>query len=127
MLLCAVRREQLPVVVFCFSKRRCDSLVDSLASLDMTSADDKSDIQVHFMQRKKACEAEQGPHVLPSLGAQQLLQLVESASLHTLYPWSLVWSTGLMVSVRACSSMWRCTSASAAAHIALEYRVRPQC
>jgi hypothetical protein len=34
------------VVVFCFSKRRCDSLVDSLASLDMTSADDKSDIQV---------------------------------------------------------------------------------
>lgn len=34
------------MVVFCFSKRRCDSLVDSLASLDMTSADDKSDIQV---------------------------------------------------------------------------------
>lgn len=35
------------MVVFCFSKRRCDSLVDSLASLDLTSADDKSDIQVH--------------------------------------------------------------------------------
>ena len=46
-----VRREQLPVVVFCFSKRRCDSLVDSLASLDMTSADDKSDIQVACLAR----------------------------------------------------------------------------
>lgn len=41
-----VCREQLPVVVFCFSKKRCDSLVDSLASLDLTSADEKSDIQV---------------------------------------------------------------------------------
>jgi len=40
------------VVVFCFSKRRCDSLVDSLASLDLTSADDKSDIQVRHLGKK---------------------------------------------------------------------------
>lgn len=38
------------MVVFCFSKKRCDSLVDSLASLDLTSADDKSDIQVLVFQ-----------------------------------------------------------------------------
>lgn len=40
------------MVVFCFSKRRCDSLVDSLASLDLTSADDKSDIQVRHLGKK---------------------------------------------------------------------------
>lgn len=33
------------MVVFCFSKKRCDGLVDGLGSLDLTSAEDKSDIQ----------------------------------------------------------------------------------
>ena len=36
----------LPVVVFCFSKKRCDMLADNLASLDLTAAAEKSAIHV---------------------------------------------------------------------------------
>lgn len=40
------KQELLPMVGFCFSKRRCDAIADSLASLDMTSAAEKSEIHV---------------------------------------------------------------------------------
>ncbi|KAK9806276.1 hypothetical protein WJX72_008182 [[Myrmecia] bisecta] len=36
----------LPVVVFCFSKKRCDLLADNLASLDLTTGSEKSEIHV---------------------------------------------------------------------------------
>ena len=38
------RRELLPTIVFCFSKRRCDALADSLHSLDMTSGAEKAQV-----------------------------------------------------------------------------------
>ena len=38
-------RELLPTVVFCFSKRRCDTLADSLQSLDMTSGAEKAQVK----------------------------------------------------------------------------------
>jgi antiviral helicase SKI2 len=44
------RRSLLPVVVFCFSKRRVDMLAGNLGSLDLASAAEKSDIQV-FCER----------------------------------------------------------------------------
>ena len=40
------RRSLLPVVVFCFSKKRVDALAGSLTSLDLATTADKSDIQV---------------------------------------------------------------------------------
>lgn len=40
------KQELLPMVGFCFSKRRCDAIADSLASLDMTTAAEKSEIHV---------------------------------------------------------------------------------
>jgi antiviral helicase SKI2 len=44
---CAARRRSLlPVVVFCFSKKRVDALADNLAHLDLAAAADKSEIQV---------------------------------------------------------------------------------
>ena len=40
------KKELLPMVAFCFSKKRCDALADSLRSLDLTSNRDKSEIHV---------------------------------------------------------------------------------
>ena len=40
-----LRRELLPTVVFCFSKRRCDALADSLHSFDMTSGAEKAQVR----------------------------------------------------------------------------------
>ena len=40
------RRELLPMVVFAFSKRRCDQMVDSLTGIDLTSAVEKHEIHV---------------------------------------------------------------------------------
>lgn len=40
------KKELLPMVAFCFSKKRCDALVDSLQSLDLTSNREKSEIHV---------------------------------------------------------------------------------
>ena len=43
-------RELLPMVVFAFSKKRCDSLVDSLTSMDLTSSSEKHEIHI-FCER----------------------------------------------------------------------------
>ena len=42
------KRELLPLVVFCFSKRRCDSAADSLTKTDLTSSAEKHEIHVFF-------------------------------------------------------------------------------
>ena len=38
-------------MVFCFSKKRVDALADNLASLDLASSSDKSEVQVGHMIR----------------------------------------------------------------------------
>lgn len=40
------KKDMLPVVVFCFSKKRCDALVSTLRSLDLTNASEKSEIHL---------------------------------------------------------------------------------
>lgn len=40
------KRGLLPVVVFCFSKNRCDKSADSLTAADLTSTSEKSEIRV---------------------------------------------------------------------------------
>lgn len=41
-------KELLPCVVFCFSKKRCDTLADNLSTFDMTTSAEKSEIHVFF-------------------------------------------------------------------------------
>lgn len=43
-------REQLPVVVFTFSRGRCDEQASGLTSLDLTTSSEKSEIHL-FLQR----------------------------------------------------------------------------
>jgi hypothetical protein len=43
----------LPVVVFCFSKKKCDACVDGLTTLDLTSNADKAEIHT-FCERALA-------------------------------------------------------------------------
>ena len=57
----AIRR----VVAFCFSKKRCDALVDSLQSQDLTSNREKSEIHV-FCERAFS-RLGQGDRNLPQL------------------------------------------------------------
>lgn len=40
------KKDLLPMVAFCFSKKRCDALADTLRSLDMTTAAEKSEIHI---------------------------------------------------------------------------------
>jgi antiviral helicase SKI2 len=40
------KQDLLPMVAFCFSKKRCDAIADALHSLDMTTATEKSEIHV---------------------------------------------------------------------------------
>ncbi|XP_022948677.1 DExH-box ATP-dependent RNA helicase DExH11 isoform X5 [Cucurbita moschata] len=40
------KRSLLPVVIFCFSKNRCDKSADSIYSIDLTSSSEKSEIRV---------------------------------------------------------------------------------
>lgn len=40
------KRDLLPMVVFCFSKKRCDTMADLLNSLDLTTSKEKSEIHV---------------------------------------------------------------------------------
>ena len=40
------KRDLLPMVAFCFSKKRCDALADSLRSLDLTTGSEKSEIHI---------------------------------------------------------------------------------
>lgn len=44
------RRDLLPMVIFAFSKKRCDTLVDSLTSMDLTSSSEKHEIHI-FCER----------------------------------------------------------------------------
>jgi len=44
------RRELLPMVIFVFSKKRCDSLVDGLTSMDLTTSSEKHEIHI-FCER----------------------------------------------------------------------------
>ena len=48
--MCVCYRALLPVVVFCFSKKRVDLLADNLSNLDLATAADKSEIHV-FCER----------------------------------------------------------------------------
>lgn len=47
------KQDLLPMVTFCFSKKRCDAIADALHSLDMTTATEKSEIHV-FCDRSLA-------------------------------------------------------------------------
>jgi antiviral helicase SKI2 len=38
----------MPVVVFCFSKRRCEETAYGLTNVDLTSSSEKSEIHVFF-------------------------------------------------------------------------------
>ncbi|CAL5426810.1 unnamed protein product [Camellia sinensis] len=40
------RKSLLPVVIFCFSKNRCDKSADNLSAIDLTSSSEKSEIRV---------------------------------------------------------------------------------
>ncbi|XP_022997907.1 DExH-box ATP-dependent RNA helicase DExH11 isoform X1 [Cucurbita maxima] len=40
------KKSLLPVVIFCFSKNRCDKSADSIYSIDLTSSSEKSEIRV---------------------------------------------------------------------------------
>ena len=40
------KKDLLPMVVFCFSKKRCDALADVLKSLDLTNSSEKSEIHI---------------------------------------------------------------------------------
>ena len=40
--------DQLPVIAFTLSRKRCDDNAESLRSLDLTSAQEKSEIHVFF-------------------------------------------------------------------------------
>ncbi|KAL3530840.1 hypothetical protein ACH5RR_010162 [Cinchona calisaya] len=40
------KRSLLPVVIFCFSKNRCDKSTDNMTTTDLTTSSDKSEIQV---------------------------------------------------------------------------------
>ncbi|OVA17687.1 Helicase [Macleaya cordata] len=40
------KKSLLPVVIFCFSKNRCDKSADNLTSIDLTSSSEKSEIRV---------------------------------------------------------------------------------
>ncbi|XP_057953252.1 DExH-box ATP-dependent RNA helicase DExH11 [Malania oleifera] len=40
------RKSLLPVVIFCFSKNRCDKSADNLTGIDLTSSSEKSEIRV---------------------------------------------------------------------------------
>ncbi|XP_015873935.3 DExH-box ATP-dependent RNA helicase DExH11 isoform X3 [Ziziphus jujuba] len=40
------KKSLLPVVIFCFSKNRCDKSADSMAGTDLTSSSEKSEIRV---------------------------------------------------------------------------------
>lgn len=42
------KKDKLPMVAFTFSRARCDSNADSLASLDLTTSTEKSEIHVFF-------------------------------------------------------------------------------
>jgi len=44
------KRELLPMVIFAFSKKRCDTLVDSLTSMDLTTSSEKHEIHI-FCER----------------------------------------------------------------------------
>jgi len=59
------KKELLPMVAFCFSKKRCDALVDSLQSQDLTSNREKSEIHV-FCERAFS-RLGQGDRNLPQL------------------------------------------------------------
>jgi antiviral helicase SKI2 len=59
------KKELLPMVAFCFSKKRCDALADSLQSLDLTSNKEKSEI--HVFCDKAFSRLGQGDRNLPQL------------------------------------------------------------
>ncbi|KAL4188447.1 hypothetical protein AMTRI_Chr08g160190 [Amborella trichopoda] len=40
------KKALLPVVIFCFSKNRCDKSADSMTGMDLTSSSEKSDIRI---------------------------------------------------------------------------------
>lgn len=41
-----LKNSLLPVIIFCFSKNRCDRSADSMTSIDLTSSSEKSEIRV---------------------------------------------------------------------------------
>jgi antiviral helicase SKI2 len=59
------KKELLPMVAFCFSKKRCDALADSLQSQDLTSNREKSEI--HVFCDKAFSRLSHGDQKLPQL------------------------------------------------------------
>ncbi|KAF9765079.1 Helicase SKI2W [Nosema granulosis] len=69
-----VRRKLTPTIFFCFSKKRCDSLVDSLSTLDLTTLPEKKQINEFLTQAIN--QLPQGDRSLP-----QILKMKNNARL----------------------------------------------
>ena len=64
------KKEQLPVVAFTFSKKRCDENATMLTTLDLTTTNEKSEIHV-FVQ--KCVERLKGSdRMLPQVGHSEV-------------------------------------------------------
>ena len=59
------KKDQLPVVAFTFSKKRCDDNASSLGSLDLTTSSEKSEI--HVFVRKCLERLKEGDRGLPQV------------------------------------------------------------
>lgn len=58
-------RQLLPAVVFCFSKKKVDSLADTLPHMDFTTASEKS--QIHLFFDKAVGRLKGGDQQLPQI------------------------------------------------------------
>ncbi len=91
-------------MVFCFSKKRCDGLVDGVASLDLTSAEDKSEIQARPARRSCGLRPE-APHARQPPKLHRMTRRVTDSCLGlfrvlpTQHP-PLTWQ--MLTSARAC-------------------------
>ncbi|GFR45796.1 hypothetical protein Agub_g7251, partial [Astrephomene gubernaculifera] len=59
------KRGMLPVAVFCFSKKRCDSCADHLSSLDLSSGSEKA--AVHSFLERCLARLKEGDRQLPQI------------------------------------------------------------
>ncbi|KAG2484118.1 hypothetical protein HYH03_017069 [Edaphochlamys debaryana] len=59
------KRAMLPVAVFCFSKKRCDSAADALSSLDLSSGAEKA--AVHGFVERCLGRLKEGDRALPQI------------------------------------------------------------
>ncbi|PNW76952.1 hypothetical protein CHLRE_11g482483v5 [Chlamydomonas reinhardtii] len=59
------KKQMLPVAVFCFSKKRCDSAADALSSLDLSSGGEKA--AVHGFMERCLGRLKEGDRQLPQI------------------------------------------------------------